>query len=231
MYGQEYVSIFRLFLAIAAFSFSLYLLPGMWGAPLNGMSQFLPPLGTQDFVLSASGGGSAEKNDNGMKPEKYAAIMKQYEPAAVRNLGLVTYFDYQEALNAGKKLKKPVFLDFTGINCVNCRKMETQVWSNPEVLKRMKNDFVVASLFCDINRIDLPEQYFSKDLNSKVTTLGNKNADLQASKYGANAQPYYFFTDDAGNKLAENGYGYDPDVQKFINHLDAVKAEYKRLHP
>lgn len=234
VYGQEYVSIFKLFLAMASFIFAVYLLPGMWGAPLNGMSQFLPPLGTQDFVLSGGGGvASTESNYTGPKPEKYVDVMKQYEPPAVRNLGLVTFFDYDEALAAAKKLKKPVFLDFTGINCVNCRKMEAQVWSNPEVVKRMRNDFVVVSLFCDFNRIDLPknEQYFSKDLNSQVVTIGNKNADIQASKFGSNSQPFYFFVDEDGNKLADEGYSYNPDVQKFINHLEMVKANYKKLHP
>jgi len=234
VYGQEYVSIFKLFLAIASFTFAVYLLPGMFGAPLNGMSQFLPPLGTQDFVLSAKGGGSHnEESSDVPKPVKYADVMKIYEPEAVKNLGLVTYFDYDEALAVAKKLKKPIFLDFTGINCVNCRKMETQVWSNPEVLKRMKNDFVVASLFCDFNRIDLPlnEQYFSKDLNAQVTTVGNKNADIQASKFGSEGQPYYFFVDEQGNKLADMGYGYNPDIDKFVKHLDNVIANYKKLHP
>ncbi len=155
--------------------------------------------------------------------------MKIYEPQVVKDLGLVTYFDYEEALAASKKLKKPIMLDFTGINCVNCRKMESQVWSNPEVAKRLKEDFIVASLYCDFNRIKLPEdqQYFSKDLNSQVITVGNKNADLQASKFGSNSQPFYFFVDENGDKLADAGYSYDPDVPKFIAHLDKVKETYK----
>ena len=123
-------------------------------------------------------------------------------------------------------------LDFTGINCVNCRKMESQVWSKPEVAKILKEDFIVVSLYCDINRIVLPkeEQYFSKDLNAQVTTLGNKNADLQASKFDSNSQPFYFYVDENGNKLADDGYSYDPDVQKFISHLEKVKAKYKAVH-
>jgi thiol:disulfide interchange protein DsbD len=160
---------------------------------------------------------------------KYVEEMKIYEPGAVKNLGLVTFFDYDEAIAAAKKLKKPIMLDFTGVNCVNCRKMENQVWSKPEVIKRLKEDFVVVSLYCDLNRIKLPESehFFSQGLNSKVTTLGGKNSDIQASKFGANAQPFYFFIDEDGNKLAEEGYGYDPDVQKFVNHLDKVKEKYK----
>ena len=127
IYGQEYVSIFKLFLAIASFSFAVYLLPGMWGAPLNGMSQFVPPMGTQDFVIGGGGGG---KHDAVMvirlEPVKYVKEMKIYEPPIVAQVGLVTYYDYEEALAASKELKKPVMLDFTGINCVNCRKMETR---------------------------------------------------------------------------------------------------------
>jgi len=232
IYGQEYVSIFKLFLAITFFSFAVYLLPGMWGAPLNGVSAFLPPIGTFD----AFGGGGVSAGSSAIKaesePVNYVADMKIYEPPVVRNLGLVTYFDYDEALAAAKKLKKPIMLDFTGINCVNCRKMESQVWSKPEVAKRLKEDFIVVSLYCDINRIVLPKdkQYFSKDLNSQVVTLGNKNADLQVSKFGSNSQPLYFYVDENGNKLADEGYPYDPDVEKFVAHLDKVKANYKKEH-
>lgn len=233
LYGQEYVSIFKLFLAISSFSFAVYLLPGMWGAPLNGMSAFLPPMGTFDSFGSAAAPPNTENNNGGLRPVKYVDQMKIYEPPVVTRLGLVTFYDYDEALAASKKLKKPIMLDFTGINCVNCRKMESQVWSQPEVSKRLKEDFIVASLYCDINKIGLPkdQQYFSKDLNSQVTTLGNKNADLQASKFDANSQPFYFYIDENGVKLADAGYGYDPDVQKFVDHLEKVKAKYKELHP
>ncbi len=234
IYGQEYVSLFKLFLAIASFTFAVYLAPGMWGAPLNGVSAFVPPLGT--FDAFGGGGTTTAASSEGagdQVPVKYVSDMKIYEPPVVRNLGLVTYFDYDEALVASKKLKKPIMLDFTGINCVNCRKMESQVWSKPEVAKRLKEDFIVVSLYCDINRIQLPkeQQYFSKDLNSQVMTLGDKNADLQASKFGSNSQPFYFFVDENGIKLADEGYGYNPDVERFVAHLDKVKANYKKTHP
>jgi len=233
IYGQEYVSLFKLFMAIVSFTFAIYLLPGMWGAPLNGVSAFVPPLGTfESFGGSAAHASATTETKNEVEPVKYVADMKIYEPPVVKNLGLVTYFDYDEALAASKKLKKPIMLDFTGINCVNCRKMEAQVWSKPEVAKRLKEDFIVVSLYCDINRIELPkdQQYFSKDLGSQVTTLGNKNADLQASKFGSNSQPFYFFVDENGNKLVEEGYSYDPDVQKFVDHLDKIKANFKKTH-
>ena len=233
IYGQEYVSLFKLFMAIVSFTFAIYLLPGMWGAPLNGVSAFVPPLGTfESFGGSAAHASATTETKSEVEPVKYVADMKIYEPPVVKNLGLVTYFDYDEALAASKKLKKPIMLDFTGINCVNCRKMEAQVWSKPEVAKRLKEDFIVVSLYCDINRIELPkeQQYFSKDLGSQVTTLGNKNADLQASKFGSNSQPFYFYVDENGNKLVEEGYSYDPDVQKFVDHLDKIKANFKKTH-
>ncbi len=235
VYGQEYVSILKLFLAMISFIFAVYLLPGMWGAPLNGLGQFIPPMGTQDFVVGEGakekGASPGETNDAG--PKKYVSEMKIYEPNAVRKLGLTTYFDYDEALVAGKKLKKPVMLDFTGITCVNCRKMETQVWAQPEVIKRLREDFIVASLFCDATQVDLlkGDQYTSKSTNQAITTLGDKALDIQVNQFKANSQPFYFFVDENGNKLIEGGYGYDPDVQKFIAHLDKVKENYKKTHP
>ncbi len=233
VYGQEYVSIFKLFLAIAAFTFSVYLLPGMWGAPLNGVSAFVPPMGTFDAFGGSAAAPAASHSDGDVKPVKYVSEMKRFEPQVVTNLGLETYFDYDEALAASKKLKKPIMLDFTGINCVNCRKMESQVWSKPEVAKRLKEDFIVVSLYCDFYSLKLPkeQQYFSKDLNAQIESVGQKNTDLQVTKFGSNSQPFYFYVDESGNKLIEGGYSYDPDVDKFVKHLDAVKANYKKTHP
>jgi thioredoxin-related protein len=223
----KYLSVTRTFFAVAALSFAAYLLPGMWGAPLKGLSAFLPPMGTQDYVLVS--GGSAAPEHEGGGGMKYADKMKIYEPESVKNFGLTTYFDYEEALAASKQMDKPIMLDFTGINCANCRKMEAEVWSNPAVLKLLKEDFIIASLYCDADNVKLPEaeHYDSKILNSRVTTLGDKNEDLQAAKFNSNTQPYYFFVDGAGNKLANAGYGYDPNVQKFIAHLESVKAKFK----
>ncbi|MCH5686082.1 thioredoxin family protein [Niabella sp. W65] len=121
-------------------------------------------------------------------------------------------------------------LDFTGINCVNCRKMEGQVWSDPRVMQRLKDDFVIVSLYVDVHNVYIPrqEQYFSKTLNRQVETLGDLNADMQVSKFGANTQPYYFFLDGNEQRLAPEGYGYDPDINKFIKLLDAVKEAYNK---
>jgi thiol:disulfide interchange protein len=233
-----YLSVTRLFFAIAAFAFAVYMVPGLWGAPLKGISAFVPPMGTQDFsVASATISKSKQVNLNASAddadlphPEKYYERMRIFEPDVVTKYGMVTYFDYDEALAVARKLHKPLMLDFTGINCVNCRLMEGKVWSDPEVMKRLKNDFVIASLYVDVHDIDLQpnEIYFSKALNKKITSLGDKNADMQVSVYNANTQPYYFFLDAKENRLAPEGYGYDPDINKFIQLLDNVVAAYNK---
>jgi thiol:disulfide interchange protein DsbD len=235
-FGQPYLTVTRLFCAIAAFAFATYMTPGLWGAPLKGISAFVPPMGTQDFMASvanASTSGAVKNNadETGLPhPQKYYDKMHIYEPEVVTKYGMVTYFDYEEALGIARKLKKPLMLDFTGINCVNCRKMEGQVWSDPEIMKRLKEDFVIVSLYVDVHHIELPqsEQYFSKALDKQVETLGDKNADMQVTKFGANTQPYYFFLDAGENKLADEGYGYDPGKGKFAQLLDKVKEEYKK---
>lgn len=245
-FGQPHLSVVRLLCAIFSLAFCVYLVPGLWGAPLKGVSAFLPPMGTQDFNAAGgypgagspgaggSGAGSLGAGGSGapdgsaragvLKPAKYVSQMKIYEPEVVTRFGLRTYFDYNEALAAARALHKPLMLDFTGINCVNCRKMEGQVWSDPAVMQILKNDFVIASLYVDVQNIDLPvaEQYFSKDLGRRVETLGDRNADLQVSHFGANTQPYYFFVDGNELKLADEGYGYDPDIARFVAHLRKV---------
>jgi thiol:disulfide interchange protein DsbD len=234
-FGLPYLSVTRLLFAIAAFMFSVYMIPGLWGAPLKGISAFVPPMGTQDFTSSGAASfhavsGATSLGETGPpRPQKYYEKMRIYEPEVVTNYGMITYFDYAEALEVARKLKKPLMLDFTGINCVNCRKMEGQVWSDPKVMQRLKEDFVIVSLYVDVQNIDLPEseQYYSKALGKQVETLGDKNADMQVTNYGANTQPYYFFIDGNEKKLVNDGYGYDPDINKFIELLDGAKKAYQ----
>lgn len=229
-FGQPYVSVSRLMMAILTFSFTFYLIPGLWGAPLKGVSAFLPPMGTQDFNASAATVVPVQPSTGTTTHQrKYYDQMKIYEPEVVTKHGLVTYFDYKEALAVARELKKPLMLDFTGINCVNCRKMEGQVWSDPEVMKRLKEDFVIASLYVDVHQVELQphEQYYSEVLNKQVTTLGDQYADLQVTKFGASTQPYYFFLDAGEQRLIEEGYGYDPDISRFINQLEKAKQEYQ----
>jgi thiol:disulfide interchange protein DsbD len=233
-FDVPYISVTRLFFALASFSFVVYMIPGLWGAPLKSISAFLPPMGTQDFT-SASVVQNVQSSlvDSSTaalpRPVKFYDRMKMYEPDVVTKYGMTTYFDYNEALNVARKVHRPLMLDFTGINCVNCRKMEGEVWSDPEVMKRLKNNFVIVSLYVDVNNVDLQpsQQYYSKALNQQVTTLGARNSDLQVSRYNANTQPYYFFLDGNEKRLEPEGYGYDSDVEKFKNMLDDVVAKYK----
>ncbi len=228
-----YISVPRLFFAIISFSFALYLFPGLWGAPLKGIGGWLPHTSTQDFNLdniqyqlgdlkNSSGAQASSTNGNKAKPPtKY--IDKLHVP-----FGLTGYFDLEEGFAAAKVLNKPVMLDFTGHSCANCRKMEAEVWSNPEVLKKMKEDFVLISLYVD-ESTELPEnEQITKPNGEKITTLGQRNLDYEITKFGFNAQPLYMFLDTDGNVLSDVKYGYDSDIPKFINHLEEVKKAFSK---
>lgn len=237
-FGVPYVSVPRLFLAIISFAFALYMVPGLWGAPLKKLSAFLPPMGTQDFVLASGGmvasppgggGGGGSSNSDLPMPVKYYDRMKMYEPEVVVKYGMTTYFDYEEALEIARKLDKPLMLDFTGVTCINCREMEGRVWSDPQVMQRLKEEFVIASLYVDVHNVYLPkeEQYYSETLKKTIKTLGEKNTDLQVSVYNANVQPYYFFLDNNEKQLTDEGYGYNSSIDRFKNMLDEVIRKYK----
>jgi len=238
-FEQPYLSVKRLFFAMTSLIFAVYMIPGLWGAPLKGISAFVPPMGTQDFNATAPSAANSIYGSNNAHvqgsphPTKYYEQMKIYEPEVVTKYGMVTYFDYGEALEVARKLKKPLMLDFTGINCVNCRKMEGQVWSDAKVMQRLKEDFVIVSLYVDVHNVDIPEneQYYSKALDQQIVTLGDKNADMQVTKYGANTQPYYFFLDANETRLTPEGYGYDPSIEKFVKLLDNVKEAYSKTKP
>ena len=232
-FGLPYLTVPRLMFAILSLSFTIYMVPGLWGAPLKGIGAFVPPLGTQDFISTSGAqrpvGGSehAGSFSSGLPaPVKYHDRMRMYEPEVVTTYGMTTYFDYDEALAVARKLGKPLMIDFTGINCVNCRKMESEVWSDPEVMRRLKEDFVIVSLYVDVQDIELPERahYYSEALSKKVTTLGDKNADMQVTRFQANSQPYYFFVDGNEQRLVPEGYGYDPNSPKVIRLLEAAKT-------
>ncbi len=222
-----FLSTFRLFLAGACFTFAIYLFPGLFGAPLNGMSAFLPPMGTQAFVLGSNTNTSSSSTSSNTEEVLYEKEMKLYEPATVRSLGLHTYFDFEQAKEISKKEHKPLMLDFTGITCVNCRKMESEVWSSPEVLKLLKEDFVIVSLYCDANQVDTK----IKNEDGEFVTLGQFNLNIQRTKFNSNSQPLYFYIDDKENLLAPNGYDYKSDVKAFVAHLESVKVKYKELNP
>lgn len=168
----------------------------------------------------------------GTKPVKYVQQINQYLPKVQTDNELVTYFDYDEALAASKILKKPVLVYFTGINVVNCRKMESNVWSKAEVMNRLKKDFVVASLYCDLDRVQLTkkQQHYSAALKKKVITVADRVEELQEVKYKSNTQPSYYVVDETGKTLS-GWLGYEPDAKKFVEYLDIGKAKYKKTHP
>ena len=220
----KYLSVPRLMLAIATFAFVFYLIPGLWGAPLRAISSFLPSPLTQDFDLSRMSAAT---------PAPAAGGETIYIGESVQDAphGMLTFTDYEEGLAAARKAGKPVFLDFTGLGCANCRKMEANVWSDPQVLQRLKNDFVKISLFVD-DRTRLPEseQFTSSALGRErdIRTVGQKWSVFQAERYGANTQPYYVILDHQENVLAPP-HGYDPNIQRFIDFLDQGKSGFARV--
>lgn len=230
MFGHTYLSVPRLFFAMASLAFTVYMIPGLWGAPLTGISGFLPERKTLEFnihdnliALQANGGGTVDLNgENAVMPQKYTNTLKSELP------GVATFFDYEEALAASKKMKKPILLDFTGHSCVNCRKMERSVLSKPEVLRMLKQDFVVVSLYCDDKTTLAENEFFKSKIDgANITTIGGKNLELEITKFGAVAQPLYIFTDSDGNVI-QNAGGFVPDVQRFVNIMNQVKEKYKK---
>ncbi len=223
----KYVGVPRLMLSIITFSFVIYMIPGMFGAPLKLLSGYMPPQSSLDFDFSrlirenaGSGGGSSEESKLCEKP-KYADFLHLPH-------GLEGYFQYEQGLACAKKLNKPIFVDYTGHGCVNCREMEANVWSDPRVLKKLKEDFVIIAMYVD-DKTELPEnEWITSKYDGKVkSSIGKKNADIQISKYGVNAQPYYVLLDSKGEILV-SPRAYDLNVDAFIQFLDNGLAEFKK---
>jgi thiol:disulfide interchange protein DsbD len=218
----EKISVPRLLLAIATFSFVVYLIPGLWGAPLKALAGYLPPQYTHDFDLVAMTR-TARVNEI-CDPPRYADFLHLPH-------GLQGYFDYEQALACARARNKPLFIDFTGHGCTNCREMEAVVWSDPAVLERLKNDFVIAALYVDDKTL-LPEsEWITSAYDGKVKkTIGKKNADLQITRLNNNAQPFYVIVG-KDERVLVWPYGYDRNVQKFIAFLEAGKRKYRELYP
>lgn len=219
----KYLSVPRLMLAIAVFAFVFYLVPGLWGAPLRAVSSFLPSPTTQDFDLTRG-------VTTGSAPA--AATSTIYVGKSVKEgpHGLLAFNDFEEGMAAARKAGKPVFLDFTGLGCTNCRKMEANVWSDPQVQDMLRNDFVKISLYVD-DRTSLPEseQFVSTALGRErnIRTVGQKWSVFQAERYGINTQPYYLILDHEENLLAP-AYGYDTSIPKYIEFLETGKNNFYR---
>jgi thiol:disulfide interchange protein len=217
----EKIGVPRLMLAIVTFSFVVYLIPGLWGAPLKMLAGYLPPVATHDFDLVALTRG---KNANTVCDEpKYADFLHLPH-------GMQGYFDYQQALACARQQNKPLFIDFTGHGCTNCREMEAVVWSDPQVIQRLQQDFVVVALYVD-DKTELPEsQWYTSKYDSKVKkTIGKQNADIQITNLQNNAQPFYVLVG-KDERLLAWPYGYDRSVEKFAKFLDSGKKKYAELY-
>ena len=216
------ISTLRLFLAIADLAFVVWMIPGLWGAPLKGLSGFLPPMESQEFNIEkivAENPSTANyqlltANSNLPADRKYAD--KLHVP-----LGFEAFFDLDEAKAYARQTGKPVFIDFTGKTCANCREMEHYVWTDPEVKRLLNDEFVMVSLYADENTIELPEEEWVTDEKGHVLkTLGRKNLNYQKTAFNMNAQPYYVIVDADGKVLTEQNYKYDRDVKKFVAWLN-----------
>jgi thiol:disulfide interchange protein DsbD len=189
---MTHISVGRLLFGLLVLTFTVYMIPGLWGAPLKIINAFPPPL---EYSESPLGFGSKGGN---------APTSVLPEGAKSGPHGIVVFEDYDKGLAFAKSVNKPIMLDFTGYACVNCRKMENNVWSDPRVLSILKNDIVLISLYVDDKR-DLPkaEQFISKTTGSEIETVGDKWTDFMISKYKTNTQPLYVLTDLNGNSLNE----------------------------
>jgi thiol:disulfide interchange protein DsbD len=217
-----YLSVPRLGLAMVAFTFVVYLIPGLFGAPLKALSGYLPPQSTLDFDLTKGiGTTTTPSSDLEGQKVKFADLLPPF-PHQLKG-----FYDYKEALAHSKKTGKPIFIDFTGHGCVNCREMEANVWSDPEVLKRLQNDFILLAQYVD-DKTELPESewYTSKFDGQVKKTIGKQNADFQITRFNANAQPYYVIMDGNGNQIGPS-HAYDKNVSSFIQFLDQGKAGFQ----
>ena len=214
------IGIPSLVLAMLAFTFVVYLVPGMWGAPLKALAGYLPPLYTHDFDLVSKTTNDANKICD---EPKYAEFLHLPH-------GLKGYFDYDQAIACARQQNKPLFIDFTGHGCTNCREMEAVVWSDQEVLRRLQNDFVVVALYVD-DKTELPESewYTSKYDNKVKKTIGKQNADLQITNLNNNAQPFYVLLG-KDERVLVSPYGYDKSVEGFVRFLDSATDKFKELN-
>jgi len=218
----------RLFLAIVTFSFVVYMIPGLWGAPLKALSGYVPPMTTQDFDLNRmiveNSGGQGVAHNNDLGERKYTDIL--HMPT-----GFDGFFDLEEAKAYAKKVNKPIFVDFTGKTCANCREMENSVWTDREVKRILNEEYVMVALYADANFIKLEEKDWVKDENGKtIKRLGSKNLNYQISRFNMNAQPYYVLMDYNEKVLTADNKAYDKHIPNFIDFLNDGIASYKKMH-
>lgn len=222
----EHVTVKRLFFSICTFAFVVYMIPGMWGAPLKALSGYLPPMSTLDFNVSANSASNAA-TANYLDMSKIEGGKPKYSEFLHLPHGLEGFYEYQEGLKYAKEVGKPLFLDFTGHGCVNCREMEANVWSDPVVLQILRNDYVIVALYVD-DKKELPENQWITDKKGKVQkTIGKINAAWQIERFNVNAQPYYCLINPATDNLLVQPRAYNLDVAGFVKFLEAGVKAYK----
>ncbi len=224
-----YVSFPRLIVVIITFTFVVYLIPGLFGAPLKPISGLLPPMKAQKFdLLSLHNTPSQTVAFSTEKPPSLLCDTPRYNDLFELPYNLQGYFDYKQALACARKQHKPLLLDFVGHACSNCKEMESKVWSDPEVLKRLRNDFIIVELYVD-DRTRLPEsEWITSVYDGKVKkTIGKVNADLEISRFRVNSQPYYVILD-TNEKVLTHPIGHTLDIREFINFLDQGKKAFDK---
>lgn len=212
----KHISVLRLLLSIASFSFVVYMVPGMWGAPLSFLSGYLPPIETQEFRLKA--GSSFELQDLGsVKYSEYFEMPHE----------LQGFYDMEQAKEYAQRVDKPIFVDITGKGCVNCRNMEAKVWADPRVLKLLREEYVIVALYMDVRENAYEEDWLTRD-GEVLKTIGEINTDYVLRTYGVNSQPYYILQDSEGVQLVEPR-AFDLDVDAFVKFLeDGIDAYRQR---
>lgn len=225
---SSHISVPRLMLAIVSFSFVVYMIPGMLGAPLKAISGYLPPQTSQDFDISAI---VRDQSGGAYPKEEYIGELcdiPKYGHYLHLPHGLQGYFDYQQGMACAREQNKPVFIDFTGHGCVNCREMEANVWSDARVQRILRNDYIIIALYVD-DKTHLPqEDWVTSSYDGKVKkTLGKKYADFQISRFGVNAQPYYLLLGRDEKPLVPPR-AYDLDVDAFVEFLQSGKNAFYR---
>lgn len=218
---MPYLKVPRLLLAILTFAFVSYLIPGLFGAPLKALAGYMPPMSTHDFNI-------AETSKNSNSAGYFAGIKPKYDDKLHLPHGLRGYYDYEQGMEVARITGRPVFLDFTGHGCVNCREMEAVVWSDERVRKLLDEEYIVISLYVDDKTIELPanEQFFEKNSGRKVTNLAKKNSWIQECFFNANAQPLYALLDNEGS-LLQPTRTYDKDNEAYVSFLASGLDEYR----
>ena len=226
----DHLSVGRLLMAVLAFAFTVYLVPGLFGAPLPLLAGYLPPQSKRDFSVAAAEGAApaiAASATTAREIPRFGDFLELPH-------NLDGYFDLEQAKRVARQQHKPIFIDFTGHACVNCRKMEATVWSDPQVLTQLRNDYVVVALYVD-DKTELPQKEWYTSTHDKQlkTTLGKQNADLQITRYGVNAQPFYILLDpdDATDKPLVAPIAYEPDVAQFSAFLRAGTEQFHKGAP